>query len=483
MSGAATTPRENPARTTEIVGETPVASAAEVDVAVARARFAQAGWVVAAPADRAATLRAAAELLEPGLDDLAVLMARETGKPLADCRGEVGFGVAVLRWAADRGEALLVDHVVDDAEGRLVRRHRPYGVVAAVTPWNAPVVLTMLKVAPALVGGNAVVVKPSPLAPFAVERLLATMGEVLPEGLLQTVHGHADTATALVGHPGVDRVAFTGGDVAGRAIARTAASALTPSLLELGGNDPAILLPDVSLDDGAMDRLVMASFATSGQVCMAVKRLYVHRSRYDEVVGAYREAAARVLRTGDPLHPGVTMGPVVSAASAERVRGLVAGASARGAEVLELGSLDDATAFEGGYFVRPTLVLGAADDDDVVATEQFGPTLPILAFDSEDEVVARANAGELGLGASVWSRDEEHAFAVGARVDAGFTFINTHNRTGLALRAPFGGVKRSGWGREYGDEGVLEHVQTCVLHAPAAFRAGGVALAATAYPS
>ncbi|KHL15893.1 UNVERIFIED_CONTAM: betaine-aldehyde dehydrogenase [Mumia flava] len=467
----------------EVVGRLATTGPDDVDAAVRRARDAQAVWSRQPVPERARLLRVASDLLASDVEALAELMARETGKPLPDCRGEITFSLAVLRWAADRGEALLVDGVTDDEDGRLVRRHRPYGVVGAVTPWNAPVVLAALKVAPALVGGNAIVVKPSPLAPFAVERFVGRMGEVLPEGCLQVVHGHASTATALVGHPGVDRVAFTGGETAGRAIAATAARALTPSLLELGGNDPALVLDDAVLDDGSLERMVMAAFATSGQVCMALKRLYVHRSRYDEVVDGLRAAAGRLLRTGDPLHDGVTMGPVVSEPSARRVEDLVGAARAGGADVTELGSVDPGTDLAAGWFVRPTLVLGASDTDAVVAVEQFGPTLPVLAFDTLDEAVGRANAGDLGLGASVWSADEDRAFAVGARLDAGFTFVNTHNRTGLSLRAPFGGVKRSGWGREYGDEGILEHVQTCVLHAPAAFRAGGRGLGATAYPS
>jgi len=341
----------------------------------------------------------------------------------------------------------------------------------------------VLKVGPALAAGNTVVVKPSPLAPFAVARFLGVLAERLPAGALQVVQGDAATSTALVGHPGVDRVAFTGGEAAGRAIGELAGRSLTPSLLELGGNDPAILLADAALDDAAMDRLVMAAFATSGQVCMAVKRLYVHTTRYDEVVDAFRAAADRVLRWGDPLHAGVSMGPVVSAASACRVRDLLVGAAARGAEVHEIGRRDDATDPDRGHYLPPSLVLGAGDDDPLVAEEQFGPVLPLLRFDTEEEAVVRANSGELGLGASVWSADEDHAFDLARRLDAGFTFVNTHNRTGLSLRAPFGGVKRSGWGREYGDEGVLEHVQTCVVHAPGAFRPGGAGLGAAAYPT
>ena len=480
--------RENPARTDELVGTVDATDPAGVNAAVARARSAQRAWAAMDLAARCAAVRAGADRIAAEIDDLAVLMARETGKVLPDCRGELGFSVTVLRWSADRAEELLVDEVVDDEAGRLLIRRRPYGVVAAVTPWNAPIILAALKLGPALVSGNVVVVKPSPLAPFAIARVIELLGEALeshgaPEGVVQTVQGDAETATALVGHPGVDRVAFTGGERAGRAIAALAGQSLTPSLMELGGNDAALLLDDADLGPDAMDRLVMATFATSGQVCMAVKRLLVPRSRHDELVEAYRAAADRVLRIGDPLRDGVTIGPVVTAASASRVRGMVDAAVEHGAEAFVLGSVDAGTDLGRGHFLRPTLVLGASDQDALVADEQFGPALPVLAYDSLDEAVARANAGDLGLAASVWSADEERAFAVASRLDAGFTFVNTHNRTGMSLRAPFGGVKRSGWGREYGDEGVLEHTQPCVVHAPGAFRAGGAGLGASAYPS
>lgn len=474
------TVRENPARVGEIVGEVEFHDATGVDREVRAAAAAQLVWAATSVADRVAMIEAAADVLEPQLDEIAELTARETGKVLTDARGEAGFAATVLRWYAGRGSELLVDSVTDDERGRLVIRHRPFGVVAAITPWNAPLILSMLKVAPALVAGNAIVVKPSPLAPFGVTRMLETIGAALPAGLIRVVHGEVETATALVGHELVSRIAFTGGDVAGRAIAGLAGRSLTPSVLELGGNDPAIVLPGADLDDAAMDRMVMAAFATSGQVCMALKRLYVPASRRDEFVAALVAAAGRVLHVGDPLTPGVTMGPVVSAASAARVRDLVEDAKRAGAEVIEVGTM--VGDLSGGHFVRPTLVIGAADDNPVVATEQFGPTLPVLTYDSVDEVVGRANAGDLGLGASVWSNDEVQAFEVAARMEAGFTFVNTHNRTGMTLRAPFGGVKRSGWGREYGDEGLLEYVQSCVMHAPSAFRAGAAGLAANAYP-
>lgn len=468
--------RENPARPEEIVGRVPVADAAEVGRAVRDAESLQRDWCRVPVEDRAAALLLAADAVD-AMPGVAELLARESGKPVADCAGEIRFAAAYLRWAAEHAPAAYADRETDDRAGRLVLRHRPYGVVAAITPWNAPVILTLLKAGPALAAGNTVVVKPSPLAPLAVGRVL----EAFPPGLVRIVHGGAEAARALAGHPRVHRVAFTGGAEAGRAIAAAATKAITPVLLELGGNDPVVLLDDADLTDAAMDRLVMASFATAGQVCMAAKRLYAPRSRLAEIRDAYLAAAERTLVLGDPLHRGTTVGPVISAGAADRLRGLVADSARRGGTLTELGAVR--IDVERGYFVRPALVTDVDDGAPVVAEEQFGPVVPLLGYDDEDEAVARANAGDLGLGASVWSADEDRAFAFARRFDAGFTFVNTHNRTGMALRAPFGGVKRSGHGREYGAEGLLEYVQTCAIHAPAAFRAGGAGTRANAYPS
>jgi acyl-CoA reductase-like NAD-dependent aldehyde dehydrogenase len=465
--------RENPARPTEVVGE--VAETGDVAAVVAAAAGAQRGWAGVPLAERCAAVEAALAPLDARVDEWAELLARETGKPRPDCRGEIGFALTFARWAARTAVTAVADELVDDTDGRLALRRVPFGVVAAVTPWNAPVILSMLKVAPALCAGNAIVVKPSPLAPFAVTSLLSELAAALPTGLLAVVHGGGSVGAALIGHEAVRKVAFTGGEVTGRAIAHAAAERLIPSVLELGGNDPAVFLADAQLTDEAMDRLVMASFATSGQVCMAAKRLYVHSSIASAFTEAYLAAAARVLVTGDPLADGVTMGPVVTREAAERVRGLLTGGT-----VHRLGSSRD---FGDGYFVEPALVTGLGDDAPLVAQEQFGPAVPLLVFDDEDDVVARANAGELGLAASVWSADEERAFAFGSRLEAGFVFVNTHNRTGMSLRAPFGGVKASGWGREYGEEGLREYTQTCVTHAPGPFRAGGSGSGASAYPT
>ncbi|MBB5873351.1 acyl-CoA reductase-like NAD-dependent aldehyde dehydrogenase [Allocatelliglobosispora scoriae] len=475
--------RHNPARVGELVGSVAATSPDGVDAVVRAAAHGQRAWAAVAADERASVLRRAADAVAPHVEELAVLLARESGKPLADCRGEVGFALTYLRWTAGRAPALLADREIDDDAGRLLLQRKPYGVVAAITPWNAPVILTMLKVAPALAAGNAIVVKPSPLAPLAIDRVLRLLADALPDGLLHAVHGGGETGAALVGHRLVRKVAFTGGAAAASQVAATAALLATPTVLELGGNDPVLLLPDADLGPEPMRRLVLASFATSGQVCMAAKRLYVHRSRYDEFLESYQDAARSVLRTGDPLHDGVSMGPVITAEAAHRVRGLVDDAVARGGRAIPLGLTDPATDLGGGHFVLPTLVVDAPADAPVVTEEQFGPVVPLLAYDDVDDLVERANAGELGLGASVWSADEDRAFALARRIEAGFVFVNTHNRTGMSLRAPFGGVKRSGYGREYGDEGITEYAQTCVVHAPAAFRAGGAGAAANAYPT
>ncbi|MEV6968229.1 aldehyde dehydrogenase family protein [Hamadaea sp. NPDC051192] len=474
--------RHNPARVSEVVGTLRETPPTEVDRRVRAADRAQRDWSARTVAQRASMLDAAADAVDPHLADLAVLLARESGKVRADCAGELRFAMIFLRWVAGRAPQVLADREVDDSTGRLLLTRKAYGVVAAITPWNAPIILAMLKIAPALVAGNAVVVKPSPLAPLAIDRVIGLLASTLPDGVLSAVHGEAETGAALVGHPLVRKVAFTGGLQTARHVARAAAEFATPAVLELGGNDPVLLLPDADLSAEPMRRLVMASFATSGQVCMAAKRLYVHRSRHDDFLAAYRVAADEVLCTGDPLADGVSMGPVISAEAVRRVQDLVADAAGRGGRVITVGRADPGTDLAAGHFVLPTLVDGIGDDAPLTATEQFGPTVPLVVYDDIDEVVARANADELGLGASVWSADEDRAFAVARRLEAGFVFVNTHNRTGMALRAPFGGVKRSGYGREYGDEGIVEYAQTCAVNAPAAFRAGGGGAPANAYP-
>lgn len=464
--------RRNPARVAEVVGR---ASAVDPDGAaraVEDADRAFVEWRSVPLSDRAAALLAAADAVEATAGTLGPLLARELGKVVDDCRGEMRFAAAWLRHSVELARHVFDPTEDDDASGRLRVEWVPYGVVVAIVPWNAPLILSILKVAPALAAGNTVVVKPAELAPLAVTTALGVVADHLPPGVLSVVHGGGDVGAALVGHPATRKVAFTGSGATGALVARTAARMVTPLVMELGGNDPAVFLDDVEFSDDVVERALFGAFLTSGQVCMAAKRFYVPGPRLEEFVEACARVAERALVVGDPLDPAVTVGPVVSAELRLRVWAMVDDARDRGADVRTIGGVASGTDLDGGWFIRPKLVLGLDDDAPLVRHEQFGPTVPVLGYESIDEVVERANSCELALGSSVWSTDEDRAFAVASRLEAGMTFINCHNRSGMSLRAPFGGVKRSGYGREFGRAGLEEYVQTHAIHAPAAFRPG-----------
>lgn len=483
--------RVNPARTAEVVGAVSTVDTGGVDRAVRAAHEAFGSWSRTPPQDRGEMLLRAADSVAATAPDAGRLLSRELGKVVADCEGELGFASAYLRHSVDAFGRVGAATEVDDAAGRLRVLRVPFGVCVAVVPWNAPLILSILKVAPAIAAGNTIVVKPSPIAPLAVTRALATIAADLPPGVLSVLHGDAEVGEALVGHPLVRKVAFTGGGTVARHVARTAADNVTPVVLELGGNDAAIVLDDAPLDAQLHERLVWGTFLTSGQVCMAAKRIYVPEGRAGEFVEGYREAADRLLVMGDPLDPAVTVGPMASPAQRDHVESLLTDARGRGAEVHTLGSVAAGSDPDAGWFCTPTLVTGpggsgVADDLRVVTEEQFGPTVPLLTYRDTGELLRRVNADPHGLASSVWSADEDRAFELAAGIEAGFTFVNCHNRAGMSLRAPFGGMKQSGYGREFGDEGVAEYLQTHAIHVPAAMRLGDRApaapTAANAYP-
>lgn len=475
--------RQNPARLSEIVGSVECVDPAGAAAAVDAAHVGFRDWSRRPAEERASLLAEAADDVLGTADELGPLLARELGKVVGDCRGEMGFAAACLRYCLDAHPRVAADSLVDDAAGRLLVTKVPYGVVTAIVPWNAPLILSILKVAPALVTGNSIVVKPSPIAPLAVTQALSAIAACLPDGVLNVVHGGAEVGEVLVSHPDVRKVAFTGGGTTAVHVARAAATTITPLVLELGGNDAALFLEDAEFSDRVMERAVFGTFLTSGQVCMAAKRLYVPRTRHDEFVEAYLRAAERVLTVGDPLDPEVTMGPMASAPQRRFVEDLLLDANDRGAIVHTLGTVTPDCDLGAGWFLRPTLVTGLDDDAPLVAQEQFGPAVPLLAYDSLDEALDRVNDSELGLASSVWSADEDRAFDVARRIEAGMTFVNCHNRAGMSLRAPFGGVKQSGFGREFGDAGVAEYLQSHTIHAPASARGDGTGSAANAYPT
>jgi aldehyde dehydrogenase len=448
----------NPARPSEVVGTIPRCRPADVDLAVQAAEQAQPGWRSAGLDQRTAMLAAAAEALAPAIPDAAALLTREMGKVVGESTGDVGSAQFMLTFLPQEARRALAPERIDDEFGSLVLERRPLGVVGIIVPWNWPVSLLFVRVAAALAAGNTVVCLPSPYASLAVLHCLAALRDALPPGVVNALSGYGPEAgAALTGHPGVAKISFTGGTETGRDVLRSAAAGVKRTSLELGGNDAAILLDDVEVDDALGSALVEATLTTSGQVCFAAKRIFVADAIFDLVIDAFIAVAGRTV-VGDGLAPGVTMGPLVNARQLERFDGIVGAARAAGATVVETGELAH-DADPGGYFRRPVVVTGAADDNAVVATEQFGPAVPFLRFSSVDEAVARANASECGLGASVWSADVGRARAIGARLEAGMVFLNRHNMAAAHPRGAFGGMKQSGYGRELGRFGVDSYTE------------------------
>jgi acyl-CoA reductase-like NAD-dependent aldehyde dehydrogenase len=330
----------------------------------------------------------------------------------------------------------------------------PHGVVGAILPFNWPISVMANKVLPALLTGNTIVVKAPPTCPGAVLLVAAAMAERLPPGVLNVVNGpDAALGAALVGHPGVDMVSFTGGVPTGQAVMSVAARTARPVVLELGGNDAAILAPDVMVDAALAGRLFDAAFITSGQVCMAIKRLYVQADRMAEMVAALVDRLSTEV-VGDGLADGVTMGPVHLAGSRDRAEALIAEAAHDGARVHRPGRVRDEDAGAGGYLVSPALVESPAPGSRVVVEEQFAPVLPILPYDDLDDAVLAANRSPFGLCASIWSNDMALAASVAGRLEAGTVFINTHGLSAIDMEAPMGGWKQSGFGVELGPEGM-----------------------------
>ncbi|PNU03471.1 hypothetical protein A8V01_06340 [Novosphingobium guangzhouense] len=457
--------RENPARPDELAGRIRRDSPAEVHAAASAAAQAQREWAALDFEARAALLRKALGSVE-GVDALARTMATEMGKPVGECAGEIRFALAFAADMEERARRLLADDVRGEGPGRRVVRRAPYGVIAAIVPWNAPIILAMTKIAPALLSGNAVLVKPSPFAPLTLSAIVSMIAAHLPAGVLRAVNGGAETGEALIAAPEVTKVAFTGGSTVGRAVLEQTSRRFIPSVMELGGNDPLIVLEDFELTTARMEALVWASFLNAGQVCMAAKRLYVHEALAPRFIDAYVETARRLLYMGDPLDPRTNIGPVISAQAQGRISRIAAQARCDGGVVVPLlGHICDHP--EQGYFVPPQLVTGLTDDAELVRDEQFGPIMPIVTWKDEAQVRRWASNGAC-LSASVWSCDTQRAWDIAASLPAGLCLVNAHNRSGFSFDLPFGGSEASGFGREYGDEGLLEYSMPKALHQPSA---------------
>jgi len=437
------------------------ATADDVDQAVAAARKAFDGWRVTTPLKRARLLWAIADLIEANIDELAELETLDQGKPLFVGRwAEIPGAVNQFRFFAGQAMAIegnTIESSIDyQTPGKQVRSwtvREPVGVVAAIVPWNSPLVLTAMKLAPALAAGCTIVLKPAEDTSLSALRLGELMLEAgLPAGVLNIVTGLGrETGAALAAHPGVDKIAFTGSTATGRAILDAAKTNFKRVTLELGGKSPAIILPDADLDL-AIPGVANAIFFNAGQVCIAGSRLYVHRSIYDHVVAGVT-AYAQSLKLGHGLDATTQMGPLVSARQAERVARFVADAKSAGASILTGGERSG----DAGTFVSPAVVTGVTSDMEIVREEVFGPVLVAQAYDDLEEVTAAANDSQYGLAASIWTESLSNAHRLSSALRAGTVWINSHAMYDASL--PIGGMKASGWGRDSGKQAMDNYLE------------------------
>ncbi|MCD0503126.1 aldehyde dehydrogenase [Bordetella petrii] len=436
------------------------ASEAEVDQAVDSAWRAvrQAAWRDMLPHKRAAVLRAIADGMDRNADTLARLQMIENGKVWAECQAQVASASATFRYYAGVCETITAEVTPPRGNYLSMTQYEPYGVVAAITPWNSPMTMEAQKVAPALAAGNAVILKPSEVTSSpALELGRIALQAGLPPGILNVVTGlGATVGKRLVEHPGVRMVSFTGGTGSGRAIARAAADKLMPVALELGGKSPHIVFADAD-QDAAVDGVIGGIFEGSGQSCVAGSRLYVQRA----IATAFIErlvARAGQLKVDLPDARGAQMGPIASFAHREKIEGMVGTALQEGAQVLLGGRRPDTEALAAGAFYLPTILGGLRRDAHVVREEIFGPVLCVLPFDDEDDLVDQANDSAYGLAAGIWTADYRRAWRVARRLEAGSVWINTYKQ--LSIATPFGGFKESGIGREKGLTGIRLYQQS-----------------------
>ncbi|MEV5194219.1 aldehyde dehydrogenase family protein [Streptomyces clavifer] len=441
--------------TGEAFGEAPDQRPDELDAIVGRAQEAWRHWR-ADPAARTTALLAAADAVEAAGADIAPLLTREQGKPLAESHQEIARTAARLRYFAET--APQPEPITDGRPVHSEVRWRPLGPVAAIVPWNFPLQLASAKFAPALAAGNTMVLKPSPFTPLATRLLGSVLSAALPEDVLTIVTGHEPLGARLASHPGIRHVTFTGSISTGRAVAEGAAASLARVTLELGGNDAAILLDDVDVEEIA-DRLFWAAFRNCGQVCMAVKRVYAPARLYSQVVEALAQRAKAAV-VGAGLDPGTQLGPVNNAPQLARVERYTAQALADGARAVAGGHRLD----RPGYFFAPTILADVPARSPVVTQEQFGPVLPVLPYGHLDEAVEAANDTGFGLGGSVWGTDLDRAGEVADRLECGTAWINHHAE--LSLAQPFAGAKDSGVGVAGGPWGLYGNLRPFVVHRP-----------------
>jgi len=453
IASAATIDVVNPA-TGEPFATAPDCTAEQLDAAVTSARLAFTSWRNVPIADRQAMVRRAANVLAEHVDDLARLFTREQGRPTDGAVSEIQMGIAWLNALSNMTPPV---HVTEDSATQWIEtRYVPLGVVCAISPWNFPVSLSLWKVAPALVAGNAMVLKPSPFTPLCVLKMGELLRDVFPPGVLNIISGGDELGPMMTSHPGFAKISFTGSTATGKRVMASAAADLKRVTLELGGNDAAIVMPDVDVDAVAQ-QIFFGAFYNSAQICIATKRLYVHEDIYDALRDRLA-AIAQAVKVGDGSEQGTVLGPIQNKRQYDRVMALIDDARANDLTLIEGAAVPD----NGGYFIPITIVDNPPEQSRVVQEEAFGPVLPMLKFSDIDDVIDRANASDYGLAGAVWSKDCAAAIDIARRMETGTIWINQN----LMLRpdTPFAGHKQSGFGVENGMDGLLEYMVPQVVY-------------------
>lgn len=455
LPGSATQPVINPS-TGETFATAPVATPHEVDQAVAAAKRAFATWRHSSITERAAVIHELINTIEDRYEEIAEIIALEVGKPIVGSRADVDFALIWARGVVNEQQHLLEPTLVRDTETEFVEiHHNPAGVVAAIVPWNFPFFQTMYKVVPALLTGNTMVIKPSPTSPLNCMLLAEMIAPLVPAGVVNIVGDGGEVGPQLSAHPDVDVVSFTGSTAVGRRVVESGASSLKRVVLELGGNDAAIVMDDADIEKAA-DGVFTFAFTNTGQVCINIKRILVPRSIFDEFAEAFADRARKAV-VGNALDPATELGPIQNARQFETVKSYLEVAKRDGTIIAGGNVIDGA-----GYFVEPTVVTNVDPNSSLINEETFGPVRTLIPYDDIDDAIALVNNTQYGLGNSVWGSDIDRAKAVAEQLESGTVWVNNHFV--LAPDVPFGGLKQSGLGVEFGTEGLLEFTSTQVIN-------------------
>lgn len=446
-----------------LVGHAALAGPKEVNLAVESAKKAWPKWADMSFTERARIIRQGADAILQHIDELATLYTREHGKPLSDSRNELSRLMDYFISYADMTPLIRKELADATTTATAYFTWQPIGVVGLIIPWNSPLVLGAIKLPAALLAGNTVVIKPPSYVPLTWMKIGEILRDKFPPGVINIVAGPGSTVgEPLVAHCDVGMISFTGDTTTGKLIMSKASVNLKKLTLELGGNDAAIFLKDASLDEKHIERLLSACFRNTGQVCMATKRIFVHRSIIDDFCRWFVDGVSR-LKVGPGFEKGVDIGPLNNRPQLDFVEGLIDNARQAGANILCGGRRPEEDHLTRGFFYQPTVILTEDDDLGLVKHEQFGPVVPVLPFDGEEEVVFRANNTPYGLGGSVWSKDIGKALRIASQIRAGVVWINAHSAHFLGPMACYGGFKESGLGREKGIYGIEEYMERQTL--------------------